>query len=221
MIPLPIGIEAKDVSQWIHHGVFLYRPPGGELEPCTLHGWIPETQEDGVHLKVTSLRDNSKAWGPFILNAKRADGHSEQVFCHWPMCGSINMHDYKAAVYVQRMQKKQYTRTFTSSCVKLTIPDQKFSKISTGLGMLISGSREVVLELFEPKYFTFAEGMERGTYHDWGSFAINPHIIITMRRIPRVYFDGQFVGQIKEGYLETFDPSLKRRIVDAFDGQIA
>lgn len=197
MITLEDNMCTSDIEQWIGGGWFLLKMGNGALAPAEVSWWPgrdddEEYDEDENSLFVCRTTDGHE------MRLDRGD-LKECVFPHWPMCGSINLYRYKFAAHVERLQMKQWRRTFNWRQCKITAP-QQWERTGHSLQ-----SPETTKEVFQPKYVEPAELAEMFA-EGWSSVALTPHVIVCNNATyaPLVYYNGELACKLRAS--GTFDP---------------
>lgn len=176
-LSLPDDITIRDVQQWLE-GCYVYV---GDQVAMYRGGPSPARgdSEDGTAVSAVVQYSNGSDSRVSVRDIR----------CFWPVCGAINRRVYMKpskqspvlyAMYVERRQRKQYRRSFTTSCVHTTIPS------AWGLSKVIgqtdlSGYRKIWFdsaeELFSPTYYTPTQALQMirdGAF----SVAVSPQLII-------------------------------------------
>ena len=179
MIEIPSDIRSHDLSQWLEGGVFFAkRSADSEWELATYIG------SDEARIVVRFLKDR-----------QREDVRLSDIRCHWPRCGSVNMPGF--ALYVQRMQRRQWRRTYNGRCIRLSIPGKwQHLKMVTARDLRVSADDPVFLDaVFNPTYpDTFGAAVD--LLRDKPSVALSPQIILVGHPNTLVYYRGERVGQM-------------------------
>lgn len=184
MMELPPDISPNDIAQWLEGGVFYARR--GRERP-----WFLAT--------YNGVRDNGQVDVFHVGEPERSTVHPHNICVHWPKCGAINIAK-GFAVYVQRLQRKQYRRTYNSRCIRTSVPGkwQALKRLQPEDIYIDHGSHEFIQALFEPEYpLNTYEAIHRMTQGEWASVALNPQIILARTR---VYYRGELVGRLRDGY---------------------
>jgi hypothetical protein len=108
VIPLPDGISADDVNQWIGSGVCLVRTRANSdpVPAVMLEAHPGDPVRVRLHLPLTD---------------RTTTVNHTSCFAHWPELGSFN-DPGGYAVHMERVAVRQYRRTLNDRCVRLTIP---------------------------------------------------------------------------------------------------
>jgi hypothetical protein len=198
---IPENVSLDDVWQWLNRGWFWLRTLEGEW-PAQL-----SREED---------------WLVCAINGSEYPFKREECFPHWPQCGAINMQGY--AVIVERLQVRQYRRTYNDRCVSLNIPRKwDVMKRHPNVKGLNADNPELVNALFNPLYYTYtrALGLLEG---GWVSVAINPHLIVagTVEE-HMIYYRNKLTARVVNGQLVPLNPGdmRNRRILKWFDGRLS
>lgn len=187
MIALPSGMSAHDVSQWLSDGVFLARRnSNAEWRPCTLLRF-----EDGIRVRDVATRE------AFTANP-------DNIRAHWPVCGAVNLLEGPAglppfAVYVRRLQRKQYRRTYNNGCLRVSVMRtwQHLKMYPRELLNVHPMSNQVINAAFFPTYPTLDEAqkmMRDGRV----SVALDPNIILVSGPDVHVYYKEVYAGTLQE-----------------------
>jgi len=181
MIALPDDITPSDVQQWLEGGVFYARR--NAKEPWDL-----------AELRAVEGED---IYVMFIKEEQEHRVRPSDLRCHWPACGAINMPG-GFAVNVERLQRRQYRRTYNSRCVRTSMPD-KWLSLRTMEPQITQVDYEGITfldELFNPKYppNTY-EARRKVAAGEVFSVAITPYLVLAG---DRVHYRGTFVGRLLE-----------------------
>lgn len=205
MIELPHDIQPNDVHQWLEGGVFMALD-GEEFRPAVLVG-VPD------HGTVRIV---------FVGDSDRTDVPYEAVRPHWPQCGALNMPG-RFALYVQRLQRRQYRRTYNGRCVRVSVPGKWacLKALSARELQVDVNSPDFLLELFNPSYpEDFGAAMR--ALSERASIAVDPHTVLVGSAEPAVYYRGQAAGRIIGGeFRPECDDWTARRIRKIVGGQHA
>lgn len=198
MIPLPDDITADDIVQWIGRGVFLAKI-NGSLIPCVLG-------EDVSSQRVQVIPVIVDRGAPVLVRR-------EEVFAAWPRCGAVNIYDTQRrchyAAYVERQQRRQYTRTINARCLEVYVPERwalyKRQHHMPSVGQRSSVPNWLIAQLFDQSYPRLAEAAQLAQQR--GSVAITNKLIVAYNNsdVPRLYYRRDNVGTFIDN---TFEPEL-------------
>ena len=180
MIELPHDMRREDVSQWLEGGVFYAQPrEGSEWKLALLRG-VPEPG-------LVSVR--------WVSTGDSAEVPYEQVRGHWPECGAINGERF--AFYVQRLQRRQWRRTYNARCVRVTVPGkwQHLKSLGARALTLDPNGPEFLRAVFDPSYPSVEEAFNM-LRNERPSVAITRHVILVGHPEPVVYYRGENVGRV-------------------------
>lgn len=197
---LPNTMHQQDVWQWLGGGWFYYRPPDtGCMTIASLHEG-DEEDEDGSYRMTVSTLDGDD----YRLEAERCAAH-------WPVCGALNLPDFKAAIVLERDQLRQYRRTYNSRCLRIVIPREwEVAKDSPTLRNLNPNNPAVVEAAFEPEYPDY-DGACALLEAGWKSVALHRHLILVGPN-KLVYYRTKLLGQITDNVFVPLNPSSQRNI---------
>jgi hypothetical protein len=197
MIELPEDIQSHDIGQWLSDGYFFARPSGESEWKIASYIGTGDNREIGC-------RWVSADHGEYVP--------LQDVRAHWPTCGSINMPGF--ALYVQRLQRRQWRRTFNARCVSIGIPGkwQLLKSIDARELRVTTDSPEFLNAVFNPTYpATFDAAMDM--LGSQPSVALSPQILLVGYPNPQVYYRGNLVGQMIGGKFNAeCDPLTERRV---------
>lgn len=203
MKSIPEDVSMVDLHQWLGQGWFFYKE-GETLVPAQL---VDE-------MRISTIDDNCY--------------HVQYslTFPFWPVCGALNLDGY--AIYLERLQRRQYRRTYNSRCLSLTIPrkwEVMKSPVASAVGIstLTPDDHEVIKAAFEPKYYTYTSAMRMMHTEGWVSVALNPYVIVSGGHEKcHVYYRRKLVGTIKDGCLTPIgaQDARIRRIIKFFEGRV-
>jgi hypothetical protein len=194
MIQLPDNLDVEDVHQWVGRGVFLAELEN-ELRPCVLC-----EHRSGGNLEVSPLLPSGRLGRPSVVPRRK-------VYAAWPECGAVNLRDTETghmfAAYVERLQRRQYSRTVNSRCLSLYVPERwslykrSGCSVRTGDGAV---DQYKIAQLFAQRpYPTVREAME--LLPERGSVAITNKLIVAIDIAgrPRLYYRTANVGSFAGG----------------------
>ena len=190
MQPVPDDLHPDDREQWLLQGIFLIRI-NGELSPaimCDRGGYLP----DGMFI-VQSQHDGWLGQHA-VTNA--------MAFTHWPMCGAINPDGSPFAVIVERLPRKQFTRTFAPSLCKIRIPRHQEMIKKYGHEVVRSFNTwtpPIVKALFDPVYPTYRQA--RALLEERSSVALSPLLMIVRDDFGKsvIHYRGRPAATISNG----------------------
>lgn len=205
MISLPSDITPQDLNQWVEGGWFFYKTKSGELTPAMMDLYPSPTEKHYVVRLVGGATDRS------------AD--LDRIKPHWPVCGALNIVQSKSAVYIERLQKKQFCRTYNYRLVRMTVPGRTLLG-GHEVGNLHPSSDFLVAQLFNPEYFPLDDIVKRKFTDGWASCAVSPTVIILKQR-PRhlIFYRGELAGYVGEGNkLEDVDATMVPKLLKHLGG---
>lgn len=196
-----------DILQWVSGGYFLLDSKKyGKLKIASLVAGpgMPSGSVVGGHW-------TAKLWPEGDLETF-SDSH--QIHPTWPMCGAINIVCTKNAVWVDRLPKKQWKRTFMFNCTTVTNA-QGSDKVYE---QAVAYEKQLVCSIFEPEYFTYKQFKAM----DWATCAINPSTVLhkTAAGI-KVYLYADYVGVIKKDNFHALSPTIARRVMQQLGGDVS
>jgi len=209
MIRLPPDIEKRDIIQWLHGTVFMY---------------VTENRRTPAILQTDRNTDAPiETLDPETLNRKLAIRCGDKfyksveqvpltdLYCYWPLGGSVNVRDVQAAVHVERRAAKQYRRSLTGQLLEFEVP--KYPELQSRIGQwraygLKSLSYVMVNALVDPVYWPVRDALAR-LDAGWHSVAINPRVIVAGGKDGKrlVYYQGEFVATAD---FDTFFPQCDK-----------
>lgn len=201
MIPLPEGIAASDMRQWLANGFFWWREPKTGLRVGKLAG-NPDTNARGdIFLPVEDAETG-------MLHAV----DPTDVFVAWPLLGASNVPNRRFAIYVSRAPSRQYARTYLPDLLTVTTP--RIWDIARADSRQIAGvsasSPLVARAMFNPEFTDLSTGLTLLSNGQIYSFALDRRTIIVGDAGKRiVYYNGLAVGTY---YLGEFIPHCDDRI---------
>jgi hypothetical protein len=202
MQPIPEDVMTPDVWQWLNNGWFFHDSGDGKLCPAYM-------ENSGGDLTVMRVDGNEY------------DYVRHECFPHWPDCGAVNLHGF--AVILDRIQSRQYRRTYNTRCVELQIPRKwEVMKRYPMAKTMTADTPEVVNAVFTPTYYTYTRALEL-LGSGWVSVALNPHLIVVGDRDSHLlYYRGKLLAKVEGGIVEPIDPANPRniRILKWLDGRV-
>lgn len=209
MIPIPNNITRDDVHQWLNNGVFIAEL-GTRREPT------PVRYETCSRDSITYITADGSSSGRVARS---------RSFAHWPACGALNMPG-GYAIDLVRAPSRQYRRTYNPRALSVVVPFswQVANKLQKGASLVSSPMhQEVILEAFDPTYFSYSECLERiqaGAF----SCAMSPHtIVFEGENGLGVLYRGDVIGYVDEDrrfHVAQDFASAARRILKLFDGRV-
>jgi hypothetical protein len=204
MISLPDNIAPNDMSQWLDVGWFFFNHEGGFVPAIMAH--YPSSPSGPY---TVTLAD-----GTNVISSDRS-----LIKPHWPVCGAVNVLSNKIAVYLERLQKKQFCRTYNHRMVKMHVPGKILHNRDI-LDMMHPGGSEVATSAFNPTYFSLWDSLENRFKNGWSSCAISPMVIVVRGRpVHMIYFRGELCGNLRNRTVEDVDPQLIPTLAKHFNGE--
>ena len=202
MNPLPQDLSISDIYQWLGEGWFLFRHDGQ---------FIVSSLEEEMTLRT--------------ITGVRHDLIRDRTYPLWPICGSLNLSEFGYAIYLERIQRRQYRRTYNHKCLSLTIPRkwEVMKAKSLEVDQIHPNTPVVIKEAFDPTYYTYTEALGLMDHEGWTSVALNPYIIVSGGPEKcHVYYRRKLVGTITNGQLVPIgDQSARiKRIIKFFEGRV-
>lgn len=202
---LPSNLRLEDIDQWLSGGWFLFQSGDDSApEPASLTG------VDGEY-------------GAQLMDGSRYPLKPDATFPFWPACGAVNLNGY--AVYLERLQQRQYRRTYNTSCINMHLPRKwdVMKRYGTAVSALTADSEDVVRAVFSPIYYTFSQAINM-LDENWVSIALNPHLIVSGRNGEyHVYYRNKLIGTVSQGRITPIgsQQSRIRRIIKFFEGRVS
>lgn len=203
-------ITPPDIAQWLAGGWGLVRT--SSTEPLRLTEYCDISSE--------STRSYVRMYtGPQEYVEREMDVASEEVYCHWPLCGAINVpiDDYTIGVVLERTTERQYRRTYYGRFVSLQIPRmwEIIKKHGRACENLTPHHSTVVWGAFFPEYPTARRALNKIMEGRAVSVAISPTLLFigSPDRV-LIYDKHKHVGHIESGraVLTHTDDYVKRRV---------
>lgn len=207
MINMTDVTSTDDVAQWVHGGYFLFDSKKyGKLKIASLVAGPGTTQgtPDGT------------GWAVKLLPEGDIESFTDQNKIHptWPMCGATNLVYTRNAVWVDRLPKKQWKRTFVFNCVGV----MDASGSSHTYSEYPSYEKHLVCSIFEPTYFSYKEFKT----NDWSTGAISPSIVLRRSSNEiKVYLYADYVGSIKKDKFFAINPTIERKALRQLGGDVS
>lgn len=197
MIVLPERINADDLQQWLGGGICMSRHSDNAPWEPSVYELIHDVDAAGLPTLLTVR------YGPHFDMRRVVPMHN--IAGHWPMCGSVNVRDYKVAVHVNRKPAKQFKRTFSSRQVTVEVP-RKWDvqkRIGATAGALRDCPIPVINAVFDPWYPVVDEAfvlLESG----WTTIALNPRVIVAADETGKrmIYYAGELAAVSAGGRLD-------------------
>lgn len=210
MIPLPPNIAAEDVHQWLGRGYF-YVLCGGERMVASMY----RVERDNVCL-VRVLTD--------VKHENPIRCSFSALAAYWPRCGSLNLDNI--AVHVQQIQRRQYTRTYQSNMLRITVPRKWDLMKHSGITTIPDRADDprVVQAAFEPVYYTLDEALTQIYDGDALSRAITPTLIVVGDRQQNIllYYNGELIASLVDSRFVPInaDDRLLRRLSKFLENRV-
>ena len=207
MKQVPADLSQDDLHQWLSNCYFYHRIPAtGKYELSYLS---PVAGAGGGH----------SAWG--VQHIASGDiipiPHTDELWCHWPIGGAINWPHLQYSVYVERLPRKQWKRSYCGSYYSV-------KRIGTTVGpefQMHKTNRQAVVALLEPTYYSYTQIIRELFPNGWESAAINSQLTILKGDLPKVYFNKDLVGKVTpDKQLFLTDRALRRYLLPHFDGLV-
>lgn len=203
-------ITPPDISQWLSDGWGLVRTRSSD--PLKLAKYA-NISPDSTRNYIQVFTD------PTTYEEQEIDSAIHEVYCHWPLCGAVNVPigDYTIGVVLERTTEKQYKRTYYSRYLDLYIPRlwEVIKKHGRACETLSPNSSNVVWGAFFSEYPTARRALEQITGGRAVSVAISPTILLigSPERI-LIYDKRKHVGHIEHGraLMTHSDEFVNRRI---------
>lgn len=180
MIRIPEDVRGRDLSMWLNGCYFL----------------VDQGQENYILGSYVEHGETTVGYVTEFGEAKHCQ--AQDIACTWPVCGSINTE--KVALYVQRLQRRQYKRSFNWDCVDLTIPNSWFL-LTSGVDVVLATRKgwPIVKELFYPEYITPREALELIVEGQKLSVAVDSNTILCHNNDNiKVYFRGELKALLSD-----------------------
>lgn len=206
-------ITPADLSQWIDSGYFWFRT-SGENVICRALSWPGPGQpfavqniETGMGYTVPDLND---------------------ITLHWPTCGYVNLLHSKFAIYLKRLQRRQWCRTYNSHCISLAIPGQYTIRRAMGelefnevRGHLRTTNAHIVKYAFTPTYFSYPEAQHMLLNEGWYSVALNSNCLLCKSGgSVDVYYRGEYAGILDGNRFDPTNETIVKKIMKVFGGYV-
>jgi len=183
---LPKDIYEDDVYQWLNDG------------------WV--THPDYGVLKFLGELDSFDKTAEFSLDGEPMRLLYLELECFWPIGCMINhtKRGDRAAVYVQRNQRRQWRRTFNPMCVSTSVIGRWGMTKKSGnqrARMFTNIDYDLVSNLFDPIYYAPALAMRMIQAREAISVAITPQVAICGdgKHNFAIYYRDRVVGGITNG----------------------
>jgi len=199
MIRLEEGMRTSDVSQWLNRGWFL-ASDGPNLSPAQMAYFPDEDSDDEMMWPVETITGFRREYDFEAL--------PDNVFPHWPECGSINIKERMVAVHLERLQMKQWRRTYNSRQIRLRVPRLwEFQSKDKRIGQLTPDNVDVVRSAFDPEYPDYGKwaGVKAMFNEGWHSVALSPQVIITNTEPRLVYYGGLLAAKALGAVFDPID----------------
>jgi len=209
MFQVPRDDDFADIRQWLNGGLF-----------C---------DEAGIAYKFTGMGEDRRATGwPVYPDESLAvaprNFRQSEIYLHWPLCGAVNNKNKKFALYVQRLPRRQYARTFCPQQVEVLVPRgyEVLARIGTRRNSLDANSNEVLRALFYPEYPANYEEAEQWLEDGWLSVALTRRVTLVKAEGKLLVFDGMtHVGHVMHRKLCPFTSTHHTlKVLKAFKGAL-
>ncbi len=216
MIRLPDDItnRPEDIDQWCSRGVIMALRHG-QWEP---HWYIRNDRGSRRTVVIAAPLDGSDEERTFALS---------EVAVHWPRCGAVNIPQYRAAAFVQRLTRKQYCRTYTPGGTKTVFPRAWDVARALGYrGTFKPDNHVVARAVFDPGHVDYDQAERRITSEDWVSVALTPRVIVAGDKSGKrmFYYNNDLVATMQEGVVYQQPgtvPAALSKVMKHLDGRYA
>lgn len=188
MIPLPEDISPDDIEQWFNRGIIMVSM-NDDMVPCYYNGVRRDLDEDVTGINVETF------------NGEEIEVATRDVFGYWPRCGAVNCRapkGFNIAVFVERMQRRQYRRTYNARSVHPTIPDAAAVTKKAGhqAAQFVLCYDRFTPPVFNPVYYTAPQALAM-LNGEHASVAVSPTTVVTCGdgENRRIYYNGEFVAK--------------------------
>lgn len=211
-----IAAQRDDIHQWLNDCWVLVEDPAKTrgMIPAKYKGLPSETEDD-----VDGVQEE------FLIQVKKLNHASERSVpldgaeLWWPICGAVNIEEYKCAVYLKRRPMKQWRRSYCHRQVDVSLPRkwETMQRVGSSVADLTSDCGVVINALWQNKYFTYSEAVKAISEENWISAAISPFVTIYSNGgfgEMLVFYRTELVGQIlEERILRMYkEGSIEKRI---------
>lgn len=215
-------ITYEDIAQWIDSGYFYFRDSERRVRLGKAHTFpkplapfltvvdIGSTAEVPTLHKITSWED---------------------ITLFWPKCGYVNLPHVRLGVYVTRLQRRQWCRTYHPHCVSVALPLEYtiVKQAKEGELRLIretqrSSTYKLVQQLFDPLYYSFsrAKEMMNREVEPWYTVALTSNTLLA--KVGPEYYDlyyrGDYSGNIDGGLFTPANNTITRKVMKLFNGEV-
>ena len=193
MQDIPDEITRDDLAQWLNRGWYYAIGADGSQTLVRFQDTCSDAGSGGV------LAQGYDYIGDTMLVTPPCG-----ILLHWPECGAINTPT--GALYVQRLQRRQWTRAYTSRTVQVSQLGAWFQLATANASPVLDGdAATVVRALFDAWYpDSMYEGID--LLLERPSVAINRHITLVVEgpETCGVYYRKDRCGTLEpDGHFET------------------
>lgn len=199
-----------DLRQWLNNGVFCDESGTAYYFEGTTAG-----RDAAVGLPIPAVPQPSAAPAQTLRRS--------EVYLHWPLCGAVNNQQYKFAMVVRRLPRRQYARTFCFNQVEVALPRGYEVLAATGKTRTPHSSDiDVIRSLFYPWYPDTLEEANRLLADGWASIALSRRITLVRSEGKQLVFDGMtHAGHIVDDrYLPSVPHYHAMKVLKAFKGEL-
>lgn len=214
MIRLDPSMRYTDIEQWIGRGWCFIMPHDGTFNVAQCVRFPMDDEVDEEHECYWHFEDMQGGYYEWTF-----EECLERVRPHWPTCGSINVPPIKAAVHLERLQMKQWRRTYNARQLTMHFPRKWDYTGRTGKAWDSIGPdhSHVIDAAFDPWYPQIDE-IDELFAAGWHSLALTPHIIITNTMPRLVYYGGACAAKVTETGFEPIDSRLTGMVAKQLPG---
>ena len=200
MLLIPKELESRDVNQWINSSVVLIDLDDALAPAEVIEVMDYDPESDCVPVVVTPIIPDKKT-GQLVPGKAKTLG-ADECFLFWPTSQCVNLDSADVAVYVQRLQHRQYRRTFNSRGVRVVCPElDEFEKNRARMIMynVETSSGRLAYRLMNPTYPSVEEALESLDRERKLSVAVSKSLIITASK--NIYYRGERVAKLYDNRL--------------------
>ena len=204
---MPHYVHGGDIEQWLGGGWFWANlSHTRRVAACLMHDQFDHDNRD-----ETTVMDVDNEAHIIPLTS---------IQLHWPVCGAINtVGGY--VLHVERVQTRQWRRTFNDRCVRGHVPCASAVRASPDSGHVTASiNRLVVKELFDPTYYDWDRAVRLLSKRP--TVAVNPYVYLSGNgNAGYLHYRNRIIGRAEDKWntmIQVLDSPTLGRVLKSIGG---